>query len=67
MISVRFFPHFSVYYLLDVHFVQRVDEATDIVRKLCGEATFKGYETLQQVYIDQEKAVGGGVYHMTHV
>jgi len=48
--------------------ISRVDETTDIVRKLCGESTFKGYETLQQFYIDQEKAVGGGgVYHMTHI
>lgn len=50
-----------------IKFSQRVDEATDIVRKLCGESTFKGYDILLQDYIDQEKAVGGGVYHMTHI
>jgi len=40
---------------------------TEIARKLCGEATFKGYDTLQQFYIDKEKAVGGGLYHVSHL
>lgn len=31
----------------------------DIVRTLCGEATFQGYEALQQDYLDrEEKCIG---------
>lgn len=33
----------------------------DIVSTLCGQATFKGYDTLQRDYMDrEEKALGGG-------
>ncbi|KAH9487319.1 hypothetical protein JR316_0001392 [Psilocybe cubensis] len=38
----------------------RVDEMIDITRTLCGQATFRGYEGLQQDYLDrEEKAIGG--------
>jgi len=41
--------------------ISRADEAIDIIRTLCGEATFRGYEYLQQDYLDrEERAVGGG-------
>ncbi|KJA27441.1 hypothetical protein HYPSUDRAFT_131287 [Hypholoma sublateritium FD-334 SS-4] len=39
--------------------VTRIDEMADIVRTLCGEATFRGYEALQQDYLDrEEKCIG---------
>ncbi|KAF8972501.1 hypothetical protein BDZ97DRAFT_1649682 [Flammula alnicola] len=39
--------------------ISRIDEMIDIVRKLCGEATFRGYESLQRDYLDrEERAVG---------
>lgn len=34
---------------------QRIDEMSDIVRILCGQATFQGFEALQQDYLDQEE------------
>ncbi|KAJ3501936.1 hypothetical protein NLJ89_g9115 [Agrocybe chaxingu] len=41
--------------------ITRIDEMTEIVRKLCGEATFRGYDSLQQYYLDrEERTVGGG-------
>ncbi|KAF9560292.1 hypothetical protein CPC08DRAFT_708223 [Agrocybe pediades] len=40
--------------------ISRVDETIDLVRNLCGEATFRGYELLQQDYLDrEERAIGG--------
>ena len=40
---------------------QLIDQMADIVRILCGEATFKGYEDLCRDYLDEEeKAYGGG-------
>jgi hypothetical protein len=41
--------------------LQRIDEMADIVRILCGEATFQGYESLQQDYLDREERNIGGV------
>ncbi|KAF8907694.1 hypothetical protein CPB84DRAFT_1768565 [Gymnopilus junonius] len=41
--------------------IARVDEMVDIVCTLCGQATFRGYDTLQRHYMDrEEKAFGGG-------
>jgi len=41
--------------------ITRIDEMVDIVSTLCGQATFKGYDTLQRDYMDrEEKALGGG-------
>ncbi|KAF8972504.1 hypothetical protein BDZ97DRAFT_1722616 [Flammula alnicola] len=39
--------------------ISRVDEMIDIVRGLCGEVPFRGYESLQLDYLDrEERAVG---------
>ena len=34
----------------------------DIVRTLCGEASFRGYENLQKDYLDREEKVHGSGY-----
>jgi len=39
--------------------IKRIDEIADVVRILCGEATFRGYENLQRDYLDREEKVYG--------
>ncbi|KAF8168489.1 hypothetical protein B0H34DRAFT_816566 [Crassisporium funariophilum] len=42
--------------------ISRIDEMAEIVRTLCGEATFAGYESLQRDYLDrEERAYGSGL------
>lgn len=63
---VAFSSLVTVWFPLPFHFAsiinfckQRIDEMADIVRTLCGEATFQGYEALQQDYLDrEEKCIG---------
>ena len=35
---------------------------TDIVRTLCGEASFRGYENLQKDYLDREEKIYGSEF-----
>ncbi|KAJ3509937.1 hypothetical protein NLJ89_g4950 [Agrocybe chaxingu] len=43
--------------------ITRIDEMTEVVRALCGEATFRGYDSLHQYYLDrEERALGGGLH-----
>lgn len=60
LISVSSFVAVANSALIDLT-LQRIDEMIDVVELLCGEATFQGYELLQQDYLDQEeKAIGVG-------
>jgi len=39
--------------------ISRIDEMIDIIELLCGEASFQGYQLLQQDYLDrEERAIG---------
>ncbi|KAF8798312.1 hypothetical protein BYT27DRAFT_7177807 [Phlegmacium glaucopus] len=40
--------------------ITRIDEVAGIVRILCGEASFRGYENLQRDYLDREEKTHGG-------
>ncbi|KAF9527115.1 hypothetical protein CPB83DRAFT_856773 [Crepidotus variabilis] len=44
--------------------ISRIDEMGEIIRKLCGEGTLKGYDSLQRFYIDQERVAGGGLFEV---
>ena len=60
LIFVSSFVAVSRSTLIDLS-LQRIDEMIDVVELLCGEATFQGYEMLQQDYLDQEeRAIGIG-------
>lgn len=55
-------PQYSTAVIAVSSMIARVDEMIDIVGTLCGQATFRGYETLQQDYLDrEERAIGGGL------
>ncbi|CAA7266341.1 unnamed protein product [Cyclocybe aegerita] len=43
--------------------ITRIDEMTEVVRTLCGEATFRGYDSLHQYYLDREERALGGGFH----
>ena len=46
--------------------LQRIDEVMDIVELLCGEATFQGFDLVQQDYLDQEERLVGGGFMLPH-
>jgi hypothetical protein len=40
--------------------ITRIDQIADIVGTLCGEASFRGYESLNRDYLDEEEKDHGG-------
>ena len=67
LISVRFLYFFTSYNQLNLAIFQRIDEMAEIVCTLCGEATFQGYESLHQDYLDrEERNVGASLGFADH-
>ncbi|KAF9475517.1 hypothetical protein BDN70DRAFT_883627 [Pholiota conissans] len=60
-------PAYSTAIVAFSSLISRIDEMAEIVCTLCGEATFQGYESLHQDYLDrEERNVGASLGFADH-